>query len=97
LNHQSQEKGDSIMRPLFIAATMLLALATAPAIAKPTTAVTAPNLRAVLAPQVDLNFGTPNWREPPLELAQTATPPARAQTIQIAPGQARPGTTGARP
>ena len=86
------------MRPLFIACTLLLAPAAPPAIAKPTAAVTAWNLRAVLAPQVDLNFGiTPNSQEPPLELAQTAKSPATAQTVPAVPSRDWSRMTGTRP
>lgn len=42
------------MRPLLIASTMLLALGAAPAMAKPTATEIAWNLRAVLAPRIDL-------------------------------------------
>ncbi len=44
------------MRPPLMTATVLLALALAPAMAKPTATQVAWNLRAALAPQVDLRI-----------------------------------------
>jgi hypothetical protein len=49
-----QRKGFSAMRSLLIASTILMALGAAPAMAKPTVTEIAWNMRAVLAPQVDL-------------------------------------------
>jgi hypothetical protein len=74
------------MRTLFIASTMLLALAVAPAMAKPTTAAPPWNLRAVLAPPVDLNV-VPGPQERGLLIVRPSRSPAPMQPVEAGPDQ----------
>jgi hypothetical protein len=72
------------MRPLLIASALLIALGMAPVMAKPTATELTWNLRAVLAPRIDLDtgYGAPPPRLAP-DLPRTAhqrTPPPRGTT-----------------
>jgi len=74
------------MRTLFIASTMLLSLAVAPAMAKPTTAATPWNIRAVLAPPVNLNNITPGSQERGLLIVRPSRSPAPSR-LEAGPDQ----------
>jgi hypothetical protein len=65
------------MRPVLIASTMIMALGLVPAMAKPTATGITSNLRAVLAPLVDLGIG---YQAPPPRLAPDLPRTAHRQT-----------------